>query len=621
MLRNKNFFLGSALLFILALAVLLQFQLMLSWDNSWLLLMTKRWLAGGTYTKDFFDTDPPMILYVYSLPVLLAKVANLVLIFKAYVFCIGFVSLFLAYQLLMSIFKKDSYLRYLWLLSLALIFWIVPTFEFGQRDCLIVMLLTPYLLSVLARMSGDKSITPGMPLMLGVLAAVGIGIKPYFLIIVLLSEIYLVIYTRRLLNCLRIDTVTMALTLIGYLVSVYWLFPDYISTVLPFAWRLYPGGMGEPLFKMIFSYGSVFCFTVMVFSWFMPAIEGDKNISNYLTVILLGFTALFIYQRNFFYYHFLPAFSYALLLIIFNSTLLLTKSSPSQRYLMAKIAGSVLFTIFIIVFARPIWTLLYFQPWVFYSFFAGIFFTILCCERHDAVVRNVVIALVLTGIGALVSKFCHFMDWYSQPFLFNVAALILLFALFAPGETKARHFEHAWQAFLVAVAFAYPVYYVFSTADAGYRNDKHIRQSIESQYKKYKLFGPISVFTTQMSSTFPALDYAGAEYASRFPFFWMLPTLVAAQASNAQTQQDITFTIDAVAADLTNRKPAYVFIDAKPKKAYLKTPFDYLDFFKQNKNFQAAWTNYRYAGTFTIPCELFENQNDVNFIIYQRITP
>jgi hypothetical protein len=621
MLRNKNFLIWNLLLVFLAVAALLQSQLMMSWDNSWLLLMTKRWLAGGTYTKDFFDSDPPMILYIYSLPLLLAKLTglNLIIVFRVFTFFLSFFSLFISYLLLKSIFKKDIYLRTVWILSLALIFWIVPAYEFGQRDFLIMMLLTPYLLSMIARLNNFKAVSPLMALVIGLMAGIGIGIKPYFLLIILLSEIYFIIYSKRLQNCLRVDTLTLALTLAAYVLSIYLIFPDYISTVVPFAIRLYPGGMGEPLLKMTFSYYSLFCFAVVLFGWFMPVIDGYKKIINYMSVILLGFVALYIYQRTFFYYHFLPAFYYSILLAIFNLTLLLTKSSQQLHFLPIKIACSILFLIYMMVFGSQIWLVIVFHAWAFYLFFAAIYFYTLVCLRSESLVRNFVLALVISGITVLFSNFCFVMDWYTHPFLLNLVVMIGLFAFLAPANTVEGRFENGLNAFLVAVVLAYPVYFVVASIEAEQKYDAYVSQGMLNEFLNYKKYGPIAVYSTTTRQTFPAIEYADAEYGIRFPFFWMIPTFSELQRVDAQARQDIDFTINAVAEDLNSRKPAYVFIDSNKNKAYLKVPFDYLIFLNQSKNFQTAWANYQYVGEFSIPDEIFSNKYAAKFSIYKRV--
>ncbi len=63
----------------------LQSALFLNYDVSWLMHASERLLAGGTYSRDFFETNPPLILYLYLPPVIFSKIFafNLVLLFRA----------------------------------------------------------------------------------------------------------------------------------------------------------------------------------------------------------------------------------------------------------------------------------------------------------------------------------------------------------------------------------------------------------------------------------------------------------------------------------------------------------------------------------------------------------
>lgn len=157
MLTKKNSF------FLIMLAVYLtawfiQSQLFINWDVSQLIQSTKRLLEGGTYTRDFFIPNPPMILYLYTPPVLFQQFFHLRidLIFRAYIFILSSLSLFFCYHLTQTLFaKKDSNLRYGFLIVLASLYLIVPLFLLGQRDCLMMMFTFPYMLMAVNRLQAQ----------------------------------------------------------------------------------------------------------------------------------------------------------------------------------------------------------------------------------------------------------------------------------------------------------------------------------------------------------------------------------------------------------------------------------------------------------------------------------
>src|SRR3990167_3346116 len=101
--KNSIFWLGFISIYLLAF--LLQTQLLLNWDVSWLMLTTKKLLSGGHYGKDFFEINPPMILYLYIPPVLISKFFLISRIFalRIYIFLLTSISLLLCYPLLKKI--------------------------------------------------------------------------------------------------------------------------------------------------------------------------------------------------------------------------------------------------------------------------------------------------------------------------------------------------------------------------------------------------------------------------------------------------------------------------------------------------------------------------------------
>jgi hypothetical protein len=74
--NRKNWILCCSVLICFGVAWLTQSSLMFNSDASWLMLATKRWLTGGNYTHDFFEINPPMILYIYTPAVYLADLLH-----------------------------------------------------------------------------------------------------------------------------------------------------------------------------------------------------------------------------------------------------------------------------------------------------------------------------------------------------------------------------------------------------------------------------------------------------------------------------------------------------------------------------------------------------------------
>jgi len=89
--------------------LLLQSNIFCNTDANWLLHVTSRFLRGGKYYYNFFETNPPMILYINVLPVLLAKGLHLSMsfVFRGYVFLIAIFSAFLCTALIKKIYQQS----------------------------------------------------------------------------------------------------------------------------------------------------------------------------------------------------------------------------------------------------------------------------------------------------------------------------------------------------------------------------------------------------------------------------------------------------------------------------------------------------------------------------------
>lgn len=346
LIRKQSFSVLTILIMIYAFAWILQDQLFLNWDVSWLMHAAKRLLNGGTYSHDFFETNPPLILYLYLPPILVNKTLNinLALAFRCYIFLLSALSLSLCYPFLRKIFsKQDPILRSVFIVFLAAAYLILPLHELGQRDHLLVMLTLPYLLAVVYRLQGN-SIKTGEAALLGLLAGLGFALKPHFLITLVLIELYYAFSKKNLFACLRPETVMMLVLMSAYGAAIFAFFPDYLSFVVPYTMRVYYSSISSPwgfilLHPMLLSCAlSLLCYALLY------NVSAYKPLGMVLSLALIGFICSYVAQRTTFYYHLIPAFSFALLLsvLLYGSFI----SQPCKRksdYLFAGLLGMLLF--------------------------------------------------------------------------------------------------------------------------------------------------------------------------------------------------------------------------------------------------------------------------------------
>ena len=119
------------------LGFLFQSFIVFSPDVGYLLYATKQWLAGGRYVTDIFETNPPMILYLYS-PIWFAVKwfqIDIILLARIYMLILASVSAVICFQLLKKIISSKERIYFYGLFSAILcVLFILPLKAFLQRE-------------------------------------------------------------------------------------------------------------------------------------------------------------------------------------------------------------------------------------------------------------------------------------------------------------------------------------------------------------------------------------------------------------------------------------------------------------------------------------------------------
>jgi hypothetical protein len=210
-------------------------------DVAWYVYSAGAWLDGGRLYRDiFFEVNPPLTLYLTAPAVYLAKLAGLfpVHVYLVYVFVLIALSLALFQRVIARLpSASPASVRGLVLAGLLALV-IAPAGDFGQREHLMMILCLPFVALLAQRASGGIF---GWPLaaVIGAMAGLGFAIKPHFLFVLLAIELYLLLHSRRLVACLRPETVTLAASGLLYGASLILVTPDYLTSVVPYALEVY----------------------------------------------------------------------------------------------------------------------------------------------------------------------------------------------------------------------------------------------------------------------------------------------------------------------------------------------------------------------------------------------
>lgn len=318
MQRETTIFYVSTIVIVL-LAYFFQTMTYFSPDVGYLMHATQQVLAGEKYGPDIFEPNPPMILYLYVPVCLFAKWTTLSLMttMRLYIILLAIVSLSLCFFFLKKLIRQqDKVLLYFLFYTLAFGMLFLPYVAFAQREHILIILMLPYLLSAVLALE-NKSIHPGIATLIGVMAGLGFTLKPFFLVTPCLVELYFIIKQRRLFAWVRIESLVIIGVLISYLVSIFLWQPDYIKVVLPFVFHYYYPAAAAPWSQIIQFPVLLFCIAVMLSYLIYYKQDYYRTVSLIIELALIGMIVAFLIARAPWYYHIMPAFVLALLLVAY----------------------------------------------------------------------------------------------------------------------------------------------------------------------------------------------------------------------------------------------------------------------------------------------------------------
>ncbi len=241
----------------------------LNQDVAAILQFSQRWLAGEHLYSDLIDVNPPLIFVLNLLPAAIAAVTRLdsVAALQLCLFAYGGFCWWLAVRVRDR--SAEGPIERAFVDVLPGLFLLTAGYDFGQREHLLAVAALPYLLAAVRRMAGEK---PRSRFAIGLVAGMAFALKPHFLGVPALVELY-VLCARRPEGAPFVAGFGLALRrslgdplpwlMAGvwavYLASLPLLFPDYIATVVPLVWGFYLGGLTGWQLLVTPSIGAVVC--------------------------------------------------------------------------------------------------------------------------------------------------------------------------------------------------------------------------------------------------------------------------------------------------------------------------------------------------------------------------
>jgi hypothetical protein len=320
----------------------------LNHDPSFLLIATQRWLHGATLYRDIMEINPPLIFYLTAPAVLISErfAISSSTAFVIFVSGLAAISLIWCWTLLarMKVLTWKSRLVIIAVTFAALL--MTPAYNFGQREHLFIILALPYFLSMGfspldLRLSSVEKFT------LGLFAAPGLALKPFFLAPALLLTITLSWQQRSLRPFLHPANIAIGIGCLIYGATIVSFTPEYLTTIVPIGTRIYRYiGLGPDI---ILDRSVLPLLLIVAVATLDETPTPLRHSLALFAAILTGLLLAFAAQLKGWDYHLLPFESAAMILSILAAVL----SSHSMR---SRPLHFVLFLLFpILIFARAVY--------------------------------------------------------------------------------------------------------------------------------------------------------------------------------------------------------------------------------------------------------------------------
>jgi hypothetical protein len=268
----------------------------LNHDVAAILDFSERWIAGEPLYTRLLDPNPPLIFVLNLLPAYLGTHTGVdaVVAVQACILLIGAAVWWLTLRMRR---RGDEGLIERSFLDAAPVFALLGAgYDFGQREHLMILGALPYLL-LAARRAGTEAAPHRLAV--AALAAVAFALKPYFLAIPGLVELYVLSWLgwRSYLR----DPIPWVMAAIWaiYLASLPLLFPDYLKVVLPLISAGYVGGTIAEVPRL-----AIALVLLIPLAWI--AFRGPATLPKILSLAAVGAAVSALVQRKGWSYHIVP---------------------------------------------------------------------------------------------------------------------------------------------------------------------------------------------------------------------------------------------------------------------------------------------------------------------------
>ncbi|HEY0900818.1 MAG TPA: hypothetical protein VGD95_01720 [Micavibrio sp.] len=303
----------------LMLAGIILWWLALQWrDNAanhdifWLFTGFQRLGAGHTMAQSFYETNPPLSVYIYAPAFWLAEQSWLslpraIILYTTLLLAAAIAATLYAARLIRGVTRGDILL---FVTALVVGGTVMAGSNYGQRDHFLALAALPLVLLLLGRTQTPRRLNAA-DVMILVIGTLFLLLKPYYGLLPAFLMAHRAGTQKRIAALWDIDFIVMALATFGYGLCVYLFFPDYLTVILPAVMDLYI----DSGWRYYFSDLSLILSGLLLMLGLSrrPAVPADARA---LLHILLGCAALsfviFLLMMKGYAYHLLPCLTFML---------------------------------------------------------------------------------------------------------------------------------------------------------------------------------------------------------------------------------------------------------------------------------------------------------------------
>ncbi|OGT51771.1 MAG: hypothetical protein A3E84_05205 [Gammaproteobacteria bacterium RIFCSPHIGHO2_12_FULL_42_13] len=295
----------------------MQSHLFLNWDVITMLRFSKATLAGGDYVSSYYNINTPAIFYLYFPVILISNYfhLSLVLCIRLFTYCVGIISWFSSAYLLKNILKTR--LQKIFIFSaIGIGFFLLPAHEFGQREHLMMMFALPYVVAVALRASQHQLVIT-TAFLIGLFSGLGLIIKPFFLILPIVLETYLLFSRKKISLLLRPEILGILFIHCIYLITLCLVNQNYLTKMLPILLQYDIKNAALPyIFLLNTECSLLMIFTFLSFAVFRFIMKKKDFLTTSFFLASVACFLEFMVAKRYWYYHELSALFFMLLTVV-----------------------------------------------------------------------------------------------------------------------------------------------------------------------------------------------------------------------------------------------------------------------------------------------------------------